>query len=108
MPCDFRVKGYEPKPTRLAMRSHSVPSRGTDLPTAAVNPFYSEKTQEECKLAAARPLGLPSDYEGMDPLQTCLGALRVMRKLDRLERAAGVLQLGCWGLCCNLRRCLAR
>ena len=44
----------------MAIRSHSVPLQGSDGAAAVVNPFYSQKLQEEIKVEAARPRCLPS------------------------------------------------
>jgi len=61
------VKGYEPKPSRLhwafeiamevgGSRSHSVPVGDRSGPGGLeVNPFYSQKAKDQCRLDAARP-----------------------------------------------------
>ena len=69
------VEGYEPNPCvstglfEIAMevggsRSHSVPVGDRNGPGGLeVNPFYSEKAKDQCRLDAARPKELPAQEE---------------------------------------------
>ena len=59
-------------------RSQSVPSRG--LGDADVNPFWSQKAQDEFRLAASRPGDLPTDLDRNDsrePIQSAASGLAV-------------------------------
>ena len=59
---NLRVKGYEPNAIRVVRgapmdRARSVPAKGSC--GLDVNPFYSEKVQDELRLKAVRPHELP-------------------------------------------------
>ena len=59
-------------------RSQSVPSRG--LGDVGVNPFWSQKTQDEFRLAASRPGDLPNVLDTSDsrePIQSVASGLAV-------------------------------